>query len=279
MLRFFPHLDVLFLMLNSPHLVGPMPPLAERARVMAVPKRSISAPLAADHWKYSSPRQGAGIIAMAAFVSAALHLIALYGFNQPRKAERRIVVDDTPTIQIAMPDLKDLDEPEPLENLEDNEVEVAAVPVPMLIDMPTVVPVDAFVQQMDYKPPVQADLAGAKTMAIPVHVARGNIGEKIGKIFDLSQLDRVPEAIVQVAPIFPASLKREVSEARVLVEFIVDSKGEVVAPYVVDATHRGFEEAAVSGVSKWKFRPGMKGGKRVNTRMRVPLIFRINDEG
>jgi len=28
-------------------------------------------------------------------------------------------------------------------------------------------------------------------------------------------------------------------------------------------------------VSRWQFRPGMKAGKKVNTRMRVPLIFRV----
>lgn len=216
---------------------------------------------------------------MAALVSASIHLIALYGFNQPAPPERKIVEDDTPVIQLVMPDLKDLEDPEPLENLEDTDMEVAAVPVPMLVDMPTVVPIDAFVQQIDYTPPMEADLAGAKMMAIPVHVARGsNIGEKLGQIFDISQLDRIPEPIVQVAPIFPFNLKREVTEARVMVEFIVDSKGDVVAPFAVESSHRGFEEAAISGVAKWKFRPGMKGGKRVNTRMRVPLHFKVTDE-
>jgi len=30
-------------------------------------------------------------------------------------------------------------------------------------------------------------------------------------------------------------------------------------------------------IQKWKFRPGKKGGKAVNTRMSVPLIFNLKD--
>jgi protein TonB len=72
-------------------------------------------------------------------------------------------------------------------------------------------------------------------------------------------------------------MKREAQSATVRVEFVVDSTGRVVAPYVVASTHFGFNDAAVAGVAKWKFRPGIRGGKRVNTRMQVPILFRITD--
>ena len=47
---------------------------------------------------------------------------------------------------------------------------------------------------------------------------------------------------------------------------------------VVEASYPGFEDAAIMGVMRWQFRPGMKGGKRVSTRMLVPLIFRIVED-
>jgi len=34
----------------------------------------------------------------------------------------------------------------------------------------------------------------------------------------------------------------------------------------------------MAGVSRWRFRPGMRGGRRVNTRMSVPIIFRVSDD-
>jgi protein TonB len=34
----------------------------------------------------------------------------------------------------------------------------------------------------------------------------------------------------------------------------------------------------VQAVSKWKFRPGKKGGRNVNTKMQVPIVFSITEE-
>jgi len=36
--------------------------------------------------------------------------------------------------------------------------------------------------------------------------------------------------------------------------------------------------AAVTGVLKWKFRPGMKSGRRVNSRVAVPINFRVTSK-
>lgn len=40
---------------------------------------------------------------------------------------------------------------------------------------------------------------------------------------------------------------------------------------------RGFERPALDGVVRWKFRPGMKLGRKVNTRVIQPIDFSIND--
>ena len=39
-----------------------------------------------------------------------------------------------------------------------------------------------------------------------------------------------------------------------------------------------FEAAAVQAVSKWKFKPGRKGGRDVPTHMQVPIVFTLNEE-
>jgi protein TonB len=51
-----------------------------------------------------------------------------------------------------------------------------------------------------------------------------------------------------------------------------------VAPLVTDSSHHGFDDAAMVGVSKWKFRPGMKAGRKVNTRVRQMITFTVGDE-
>jgi protein TonB len=68
-----------------------------------------------------------------------------------------------------------------------------------------------------------------------------------------------------------------VKYAEVVVDFIVDNKGKVSWAVVRSSTHEGFEDAAILGVSRWQFKPGKKKGRAVNTRMRVPLRFRITE--
>jgi protein TonB len=45
----------------------------------------------------------------------------------------------------------------------------------------------------------------------------------------------------------------------------------------MNSTHREFDFPAVQAVSKWKFKPGRRGGHVVNTRMSVPIQFNITD--
>ncbi len=204
-------------------------------------------------------------------------MIFLFGFNRHHAIKRVIAHDDTPQIQMVMPDLKDLDD-KPEEELTDDTPQTNGMAVPSLIDLPTSVPVNAFVQQIDIHPPAVPDLAGAKVVTIPVHIGHGAALDKLGQIFDLSQLDRVPEPLMQPSPVFPPSLKKDYTEATVVVGFVVDAQGAVVAPRVIDSTFGGFNEAALVGVSKWKFRPGMKAGHKVNTRMQVPIKFHVTED-
>ncbi len=62
-----------------------------------------------------------------------------------------------------------------------------------------------------------------------------------------------------------------------MVAFIVNTKGEVVDAIAIRATNAAFAEAAVRAVLQWKFKPGMKNGRLVNTRMQVPIIFQLED--
>ena len=59
-------------------------------------------------------------------------------------------------------------------------------------------------------------------------------------------------------------MRRAGITGEVTVGFIVDSDGDVQNAYVVSPSQREFEAAALQAVSKWKFRPGKKGGKSVN---------------
>lgn len=227
-------------------------------------------------WKYRTVTRSRWTVGFSVLVSIGLHIWGLLGFNGRPPPARVAVVDDGPLIQMVMPDLKD-DEEKPVDVLDDGEaVETVAIAVPMLADIPTIVPVSAFVQPLDFTPTLNVDPNSVRMSAIPVNIARGSGGaEKLGKIFDVSQLDRQPQAVFQPAPIFPAELRSTFSEADVTMEFIINTKGEVLLPHAVNTPNRRFEEAAITGMLKWKFKPGYKAGRPVNTRTLITIKFRV----
>ena len=58
-----------------------------------------------------------------------------------------------------------------------------------------------------------------------------------------------------------------------VIDFIVDTEGNVVEATVAKSTDPAFTDAALAAVRSWKFTPGKKAGQPVNTRMRLPMTF------
>jgi protein TonB len=218
-------------------------------------------------------------LVIAVIVSIAVHASAFWGIGRPGKKAAVTARDDTPTIALTMPDAKDLEEPDPTPSDSAEPVEASSY-VPSLADLPQTPRPDDFVQKIDLNSLVEhPDMSTAKVFSVPDNVNRGAaLRNSMGAIFNLADLDRVPEALVQPPPLFPKQYKNEVPQATVVVQFIVTTNGEVVNPVVMQSTHSGFNTPAMMGVSKWKFRPGQKAGRKVNTRMEVPIIFSVSSE-
>lgn len=218
-----------------------------------------------------------GLLAIA--ISLGLHASVLLGIGPPRRKAAPVVQDETHLIRLAIPDLRELEEveiapgdktPPPLD---------PGIIVPMQADLPQLPQPGDFVQQLNFASLLEKpDFSNVQVYVVPEHFRSGSsLAQQIGKIFNLSDLDRIPEPVFQPPPQFPFAMRREAHTGTVVVEFIVDVSGVVREPFVRESTHRGFDDAAVTGVSRWKFRPGFKAGSKVNTRMRVPIIFKITD--
>lgn len=192
-------------------------------------------------------------------------------FSGHRKAAA--ATDDEPKIQIVeMPPI-----PPEEEEVVDNDQQQAQpqqFAPPQLADLPTMVTDNTFVQQIQPPPPENVQINRSATM-LPQNL--GNFAAGIGRVFDLSQLDRQPQAVVQGDPIYPFEMRRAGISGQVVVNFIVDAQGNVQDAYAVSSTQREFEQAAVLAVSKWRFRPGQKGGHAVATRMQIPIVFSLNN--
>jgi TonB family protein len=77
----------------------------------------------------------------------------------------------------------------------------------------------------------------------------------------------------QARPQYPSDMREKGIPAEVVVDFIVNEKGDVENARAIRSNHQAFEAPAVQAVAKWKFKPATKDGKAVATHMQVPLIF------
>lgn len=93
----------------------------------------------------------------------------------------------------------------------------------------------------------------------------------------VNQVDRQPVARFRAGPQYPFEMRRAGISGEVIVEFIVDSQGNAANARAVKSSQKEFETAAVEAVGKWKFNPGAKAGRTVNTVMQVPIVFTLDE--
>jgi TonB family protein len=251
------------------HPFGPAAPTPPRAQ------RTPALPLGA--WYYPRTPRSRLVLATAGLLSLGIHVGLLFGLGHAKK--KPAPPSAVPTIQLAftMPPLKELEEPETATSEDDAKTDLSQL-VPMQADVPSAALPTDFVQQMDFTSLIERpDLSSLKMTALPDVIRHaGKIGEGI-KIFDLASLDRVPEPVVQIAPSYPRELRREGLRVVVKVMFLVDTDGQVTNVSILESEHHGFDQSALTGVSKWRFRAGIKNGRKVVTRMSVPIVFATLD--
>ncbi len=182
---------------------------------------------------------------------------------KPRAKEDEIKLD------IVMPKLEP-DEPDVVEEQEQRPVEIAP---PMQLDVPQNVTPESFVQQIEPPPP---DLSALAKNIVKIPEVRS--GLQGVEIFDISKLDQQPVARFQARPQYPFEMRRAGISGEVLVDFIVDTNGDVRNAFSAHSSQREFEPSAIQAVSKWKFKPGRKNGHAVYTHMQVPIVFTLNEE-
>jgi TonB family protein len=189
------------------------------------------------------------------------------------------MVSDIPAIELVIPKLEELPEVELVygaaERTEAAEVRFDLVTAPQQIDLPTMAAPTDFVQQVDFSTLIdRSSIVQGTAIMIPGEVVRKAMPP--GKtIFNLAELDRRPEVVFQPTVPYPTELRQAGQSASLMVEFVVDDRGNPRDAVVVASTNTAFDLAATRGVLRWRFRAGMKNGRRVNTRMRVPIEFQM----
>ncbi len=177
---------------------------------------------------------------------------------------------EAPAIEvIEMPKIEP-DEPDVVDESKSTQAAQDFAP-PMQNDVPQMATDTSFVQKLQPPPPEGMQVKNA------IQIPQANSGWGKGvEVFDISKLDQVPVPVLQTRPQYPFEMRRDGISGQVVVDFIVDTTGTVRNAYAASSSQHEFEASAVEAVSKWRFRPGKKGGRAVNTHMQVPIVFTLN---
>lgn len=97
-------------------------------------------------------------------------------------------------------------------------------------------------------------------------------------VYELGDVDRVPQAMAQMRPFYPAHARRRRIEGEVSVLFTVNVNGRTQDIEVLSSTPDDvFTAAAVRSVSRWRFSPALKAGRPVPVRVRQVIRFKMED--
>lgn len=211
-------------------------------------------------------------------LSASAHVALLFGFPSSPPAPKPVVKDEPP---IVVPLIMRNEEPEPVAIDTDSGGERREVPdVPRPPVSPEPVPRPDVQSDFPIKvPQIETTNISNALKHVPLanpSVGKGN-GVGRGGVIPTEFLDNPPRARLQTAPLYPHQERKEGVAGEVLVEFVVDEGGRVLDPRVVKSSHRGFEEATLRAVAKWRFEPGRRDGRIVRFRMSVPVVFNLNE--
>ncbi len=76
---------------------------------------------------------------------------------------------------------------------------------------------------------------------------------------------------------YPEMARRAGIEGRVIIQFIVNERGEVEDPRVMRGIGGGADEEALRVVRQAKFRPGMQRGQPVRVQYSLPIVFQLHN--
>ncbi len=90
---------------------------------------------------------------------------------------------------------------------------------------------------------------------------------------ELKQDGTPPKVLSRVEPVFPYNMSAAGLAGNVTIGFVVDTEGRVRDTRIVRSNNPWFERPAIEALLKWKFEPAVVDGRKVNTRMQIPIQF------
>lgn len=95
-------------------------------------------------------------------------------------------------------------------------------------------------------------------------------------VFEISDVDSMPQPLVQLRPHYPAHARMRQIEGNVRVIFVVNAKGRTENIRILSSSSDGtFDRAAERAVERWRFSPGMLDDKPVAVQVMQNIRFEL----
>lgn len=97
------------------------------------------------------------------------------------------------------------------------------------------------------------------------------------QIHTMDQLDTKAKFTDRAKPTYPTRARINGTMGEGIVRFVIDADGRLSCCEVVAQTAPEFGRAALEAVRRWRAQPGLIGGRPVDTRWQVPIVFVLNE--
>lgn len=95
--------------------------------------------------------------------------------------------------------------------------------------------------------------------------------------FNADEVDRQPQGVATMQPIYPYRAKRLGIEGYVTIRFLVNSRGKTDLLEIIKSVPPGqFESSVEKSVARWNFKPAIKNGNPVETWVETTIEFKLN---
>jgi protein TonB len=81
--------------------------------------------------------------------------------------------------------------------------------------------------------------------------------------------------VSRVEPVFPEELRQQKKAGVVVIQAIINTDGSVGQAAVVRHSDPRFDEASLTAVRQWRYKPAMLHGKPVRVYLPISITFRL----